>query len=91
MYPYACRISHDTHPDDEVSLSMLYPQADFFQQSGQLTGRFLTTDGAVVKGANLWVQNTTTGDVYSVVSDYLMQCTGFFRADVAARKLHAAR
>lgn len=78
MYPYACRTSQDTHPDDKVSLSMLYPQADFFQQYGQLTGRFLTTDGAVVKGANLWVQNTATGDVYSVVSDYLMQCTGFF-------------
>ena len=78
MYPYACRITQDTHPDDKVSLSMLYPHADFFQQYGQLTGRFLTTDDAVVKGANLWVQNTATGDVYSVVSDYLMQCTGFF-------------
>jgi hypothetical protein len=78
MYPYACRISQDTHPDDKVSLAMLYPEADLFQQYGQLTGRFLTTDGVAVKGANLWVQNTATGDVYSVVSDYLMQCTGFF-------------
>lgn len=78
MYPYACRESQETHPDDKVSLSMLYPEADFFQQYGQLTGRFLTTDGVAVKGANLWVQNTATGAVYSVVSDYLMQCTGFF-------------
>ncbi|MGB5455516.1 MAG: hypothetical protein WBO18_06040 [Gammaproteobacteria bacterium] len=78
MYPYACRESQFTHPDDKVSLSMLYPAADFFQQYGQLTGRFVTTDGVAVKGANLWVENTTTGAVYSVVSDYLMQCTGFF-------------
>jgi hypothetical protein len=78
MYPYACRSSQDTHPDDKVSLSMLYPDADFSEQYGQLTGRFLTTDGVAVKGANLWVQNTATGAVYSVVSDYLMQGTGFF-------------
>jgi hypothetical protein len=78
MYPYACRESQFTHPDDKVSLSMLYPEADFFQQYGQLTGRFVTSDGVAVKGANVWVENTATGAVVSVVSDYLMQCTGFF-------------
>ena len=78
MYPYACRNSQFTHPDDNVSLSMLYPQPDFFQQQGQLIGRFVTTDGEAVKGANLWVQNVSTREVYSVVSDYLAQCTGFF-------------
>jgi len=78
MYPYACRNSQFTHPDDNVSLSMLYPQPDFFQQQGQLIGRFVTTDGEAVKGANLWVQNLSTREVFSVVSDYLAQCTGFF-------------
>ena len=32
-----------------------------------------------VRGANLWAAETTTGKVYSVVSDYLKQNTGFFR------------
>ena len=78
MYPYACRDSQVTHPDDTVSLSTLYPVGDFFQQQGQLTGTFITSDGDPVRGANLWVENTQTGEVFSIVSDYLEQCTGFF-------------
>ncbi len=77
MYPYACRINQATHPDDETSLSMLYPTADYLSTHGQLSGRFL--DGAdAVLGANLWIQDTSTGAVYSIVSDYLKQGTGFF-------------
>jgi hypothetical protein len=78
MYPYACRPSQLTHPDDNIALSTLYPAADFYQNQGQLTGTFVTADGAPVKGANLWVENTQTGEVVSIVSDYLAQCTGFF-------------
>jgi len=78
MYPYACRDSQVTHPDDTVSLSTLYPAGDFFQQQGQLKGTFITSEGDPVRGANLWVENTQTGEVFSVVSDYLAQCSGFF-------------
>ena len=78
MYPYACRTNQAIHPDDNVALSTLYPAADFYQNQGQLTGTFVTADGAPVKGANLWVENTQTGEVISIVSDYLAQCTGFF-------------
>ena len=78
MYPYACRSSLDTHPDDDAALSTLYPQADYYASQGQLTGRFVTTDGAAIRGANLWVENQLTGEVFSIVSDYLTQCTGFF-------------
>lgn len=81
MYPYACRNNtlEPTHADDNVSLSMLYPADAFYQNQGQLTGTFVTADGVPVKGANLWVENTQTpGEIYSIVSDYLMQCSGFF-------------
>ncbi len=78
MYPYACRDTRVTHPDDDVAVSTLYPAADFFQNQGQLKGTLVTTAGAPVRGANLWVENTQTGQVYSIVSDYLTQCTGFF-------------
>lgn len=78
MYPYACRISQVTHIDDNVSLSTLYPTAGFYPAQGQLTGKFMTTDGVPVRGANLWVENMQTGEVVSIVSDYLQQCTGFF-------------
>lgn len=78
MYPWACRISQDTHPDDNVALSTLYPAADFYQNQGLLTGTFITTDGTAVKGANLWAKNTQSGEIFSIVSDYLKQCTGFF-------------
>ena len=80
MYPYACRNNtfQPTHVDDDVALSMLYPDDAFYQNQAQLTGTFVTADGAPVKGANLWVENTQTGEVVSIVSDYLAQCTGFF-------------
>jgi len=78
MYPYACRDSQITHRDDNVSLSTLYPTSGFYPAQGQLTGKFMTTDGAPVRGANLWVENMQTGEVVSIVSDYLQQCTGFF-------------
>jgi len=78
MYPYACRTSQIVHPDDTVSLSMLYPEVNYQLSQGQLTGTFITTDGAPVKGANLWVENMLSGEIFSIVSDYLQQCTGFF-------------
>ena len=78
MYPYACRNNQQTHPDDNVALSTLYPAAGFFQNQGQLTGTFVTAEGAAVRGANVWVRHAQTGAVYSIVSDYLRQCTGFF-------------
>jgi hypothetical protein len=31
-----------------------------------------------ILGANLWLKNTLTGETYSIVSDYLLQSTGFF-------------
>ncbi|UCB55590.1 MAG: matrixin family metalloprotease [Thiotrichales bacterium] len=78
MYPYACRSSQNTHADDNVALSTLYPTDDFFQQQGQLMGTFVTTEGVAVRGANLWVENIQTGEIYSIVSDYLKQFNGFF-------------
>jgi hypothetical protein len=78
MYPYACRENQITHPDDNVSLSTLYPVTNYYQSQGQLTGRFVTPNGEPVKGANLWVTNINTRQTFSVVSDYLKQCTGFF-------------
>ncbi len=86
MYPYACRINQATHPDDETSLSMLYPTADYLSTHGQLSGTF--TSGTIpVLGANIWVQETGTGAVYSVVSDYLTQGYRFFQPDAASGHL----
>jgi hypothetical protein len=80
MYPYACRVDQikPTHPDDNVSLSTLYPASGYYQSQGQLTGRFVTTSGDPVRGANLWVRNINTLETFSIVSDYLKQCTGYF-------------
>ncbi len=77
MYPWACRDRQDAHPDDVLSLSMLYPVTDYYTTHGQLSGTFLSA-GAPVLGANLWVEDVSTGAVYSIVSDYLAQDTGFF-------------
>lgn len=93
MYPYACRINQATHSDDDASISMLYPTADYLSSQGQLSGSFLIAGDPdhPVKGANLWVQDTSTGAVYSIVSDYLKQGTGFFSLMLPAGtyELHA--
>jgi len=39
----------------------------------------VSSSGAAILGANLWVKETTTGKVYSKVSDYLKQNTGYFK------------
>lgn len=90
MYPYACRINQATHPDDQISLAMLYPVADYYSTHGQITGHFLSGTTPVL-GANIWVRETSTGAVYSVVSDFLMQGTGFFSLVLPAGtyELHA--
>ncbi len=79
MYPIACRTTIDNlHQDDIISVSTLYPSADINQQFGQITGTFLQSDNTAILGANIWMQNTATMEVYSVISDYLAGGTGFF-------------
>ena len=77
MYPFACRDELTLHPDDEISVSMLYPVTDFNQTQGQLIGKFLLPDDTPIRGANIWVEDEN-GNVYSIVSDYLKQNTGLF-------------
>jgi hypothetical protein len=78
MYPYLCRLVNNLHVDDIAAVSALYPTADITSSFGQINGIFVDTNGQPILGANIWVKNTLTGDVYSVVSDYLMQSTGYF-------------
>ncbi len=80
MYPIANRTSVTLHEDDIAAVSLLYPEPALSTVYGQITGTFVQADGLTpVRGANLWAAETTTGKVYSVVSDYLKQNTGFFR------------
>jgi hypothetical protein len=78
MYPYVCRTGALLHADDELAAAMLYPAESFSQTQGQLAGNFRTPSGTPILGANLWAKNTKTGEVYSIVSDYLAQGTGYF-------------
>ena len=80
MYPLANRGSVTLHEDDIASISLLYPDPTLNTVFGQITGTFVLADGVTpVRGANLWAREATTGKVYSVVSDYLKQNSGFFR------------
>lgn len=78
MYPFLCRDSLTLHEDDEAAITSLYPVANINQQVGQLKGFFVDVNGNAIVGANLWAENVTTGEKYSIVSDYLKQGTGFF-------------
>jgi len=91
MYPFVCRQSESLHPDDIVSVSTLYPEPDINDSFGVLQGLFVDTEGAPVLGANLWLQNISNGNVYSVVSDFLLQGNGFYRIFLPAGNytLHA--
>lgn len=91
MYPYNCRNTSSPHADDISAASALYPTANINGNFGTLQGRFLDDVGNAILGANIWVINTTTGESYSVVSDYLMQNTGFYKLFLPAGNytLHA--
>ncbi len=92
MYPIANRNSVTLHEDDIAAVSALYPDPTLSTLYGQISGTFVLADGVTpVKGANLWASETTTHKVYSIVSDYLTQNTGFFSLllPVGAYNIHA--
>lgn len=80
MYPIANRGSVTLHEDDVAAVSGLYPDPALSTVYGQISGNFVLADGVTpVRGANLWATEIMTGKVYSVVSDYLKQNTGYFK------------
>lgn len=80
MYPIIFRSTATLHEDDVAAVSALYPGATLNSVYGQISGTFVLADGVTpVRGANLWATETTTNKVYSIVSDYRLQNTGFFK------------
>jgi|GEM_PF-1708712 len=78
MYPIAYRTLTSLHEDDAAAVSSLYPTG-INTAYGTLTGMFTQTNGTAILGANIWAKEITTGKVYSCVSDYLKQGTGYYR------------
>lgn len=78
MYPFICRINPSLTPDDEAALTNLYPTANVSTLLGRLTGNLLDAGGGPVLGASVWMQNTSTNEIFSVISDYRRQQTGYF-------------
>ena len=79
MYPFICRDTETLHSDDVSALSALYPTTDINTHFGTLQGRFVDDIGLPILGANIWVEDTVTGETYSIVSDYLTQNNGFYK------------
>lgn len=79
MYPIAYRASLSLHEDDLAAVSGLYPDATLNGVYGQLSGTFTQASGAPILGANIWAREVNTLRVYSVVSDYLKQGSGYFK------------
>ncbi len=91
MYPIACRSADSLHSDDISAAAALYPETNINDSLGILQGRLTTDTGSALLGANIWVENTVTGEIYSIVSDYLREGTGFYRLYLPAGSyiLHA--
>ncbi|BBJ22708.1 fibronectin type III domain-containing protein [Candidatus Nitrotoga sp. AM1P] len=79
MYPIAYRGSSSLHEDDTAAVSALYPNATLTSVYGQLTGNFTQANGTPIRGANIWAKEVSTNKVFSFVSDYLSQNTGYFK------------
>ena len=78
--------------NDAAALTSLYPASNMSSSYGEISGFLVDAgSGAGIKGANVWARNTD-GDVFSVVSDFLEQDTGFFRLLVpqGTYELHVA-
>jgi uncharacterized repeat protein (TIGR01451 family) len=82
MYPIAYRTALSLHEDDTAAVSALYPASGAASAYGQLTGTFTTAGGTPILGANIWARETSTSKLYSVVSDFLTQGSGYFRLHV---------
>lgn len=78
MYPFICRNSESIHGDDISAVSSLYPSANMTQNFGTISGFFVDTAGKAILGANIWAQNTVTGEAISTVSDYLAERNGAY-------------
>lgn len=91
MYPFVCRNVESLHSDDISALSALYPATNINDNFGILEGHFVDDCGTPILGANVWVENTVSGDTYSIVSDYLVQGTGYYKLYLPAGSytLHA--
>jgi predicted Zn-dependent protease with MMP-like domain len=79
MYPFVCRNVETLHSDDISAVTALYPTTDINDNFGILEGRFVDESGYPILGANIWVENTVSGETYSIVSDYLKQGTGYYK------------
>jgi len=79
MYPFVCRDEESLHTDDISAISALYPATNINNNFGILQGKFFNESGNPVLGANIWAENTVTGETISIVSDYLRQGTGFYK------------
>ncbi len=79
MYPISCRLSNNLHADDISAVSALYPTTDLTDSFGILEGIFVDESGDAILGANIWAENTASGEIISIVSDYLKQGTGFYK------------
>lgn len=79
MYPIRCRLTVSLHSDDISAVSALYPTVDINDNFGILEGRFVDNNNTAILGANIWAENTITGETYSIVSDYLLQNTGYYK------------
>jgi len=86
MFPIALRELDSLHADDVGALARAYPAgaAAAFDE-GTIAGRLLRADGeTAVLGANVWVEPAVNDGetIFSSVSDFLLEETGFFRMRV---------
>ena len=79
MYPFVCRNVESLHADEVSTISALYPATNINDSFGILQGNFVDESGHAILGANIWAENTTTGEAISIVSDYLKQGNGFYK------------
>ncbi len=91
MYPISVRTSPTLHEDDIQSISQLYPSTTLETIYSTVNGVFLNSNGSAKLGVNVWLQESSTGKVYSSVSDYLDTANGAFKILVPAGSytLHA--
>ncbi|MCE2503694.1 MAG: choice-of-anchor D domain-containing protein [Chlorobi bacterium] len=66
-------------PDDAASMSLLYPAPGYLESVGSISGTITNSNGSPLSGINVIALNTTTGDVYSTVSDYFSGDNALFR------------
>ena len=84
MYPIAFRSTMTLAEDDIAIVRQMYPGPTVASTFGVIDGFLQAANGTALQGGNVWARETTSGALYSSISDLFEEGNGRFRMTLPA-------